>query len=165
MWLAPAKTFEFYHGQHVGDTLSDLGFGQAFLLEAERDIGLDIEVWEQCVVLEHHIDQAPVRRHGREIDAVEQDAAGVRLLETGDQAQQRSLAAAGWPEQRKELALIDVEGELIDRGAAAEALAQILNAQQRALGRVRPGRKATFRSDGWHHTLAATARISTAPSG
>ena len=59
---------------------------------------------EQRIALEHHIDRTPMRRHRREIDAVEQDAAGARPLEAGDQSQQRGLAAAGGSEQRKKLA-------------------------------------------------------------
>ena len=95
--------------------------GQAFLLEAEGDIVLDGEMRKQRVALEHHVDRPPIGRHLREIDAVEQDAAGIRLVEAGDHAQQGRLAAAGRTQQRKELALVDVERQLVDGGEAAEA--------------------------------------------
>ncbi len=107
--LAAAEAFELHQRQHVGDPLGDLRPGQAFLLETEGDIALDGQMREQRIALEHHIDRTPMRRHRRKIDAVEQDAAGARPLEAGDQAQQRGLAAAGGSEQRKKLARIDVE--------------------------------------------------------
>jgi hypothetical protein len=66
-------------------------------------------MWKQRVVLEHHVDRAPVRRNRGEIDPVEQDAAGIRPLEAGDQAQQRGFAATRGSEQREELTLINIE--------------------------------------------------------
>ena len=77
---------------------------------------------KQRVALEHHVDRPPVGRHAGKVRAVEQDAALVRRLEAGEQAQQRGLAAAGGTEQREELALVDVERQAVDRGEVAEAL-------------------------------------------
>jgi hypothetical protein len=50
----------------------------------------------------------------------------VGLLEAGDQAQRRGLAAAGRAEQREELALLDVERDLLDRLKGAEGLAHVV---------------------------------------
>src|SRR5262249_52788787 len=50
----------------------------------------------------------------------EADLTGIELAEAGDHAQQRCLAAARWPQQREELALADVEIDVIDRAHAAE---------------------------------------------
>ena len=69
---------------------------------------------------------------GRDVDAVEQDAARVRRLEAGKQAEQRGLAAAGRAEQREELVLADVERDRVDRGRAAEALGHAVDGKQRA---------------------------------
>ena len=52
----------------------------------------------------------------------EQDAARGRLLEAGDHAQRRRLAAARRAEQREELALADPQVEIVDDGHVAEAL-------------------------------------------
>ena len=120
--LAAPEIFELEHRQHVGDALPDLPPGQTLLLEAEGDIGLDVEVREQGVALEHHVDRPPVRRHRREIDPVEHDPAGVRPFEAGDQAQERGLAATRWSEQGEEFAFKDIEREMIDCRSAAEAL-------------------------------------------
>ena len=71
----------FFDSSRAGDLVSR----QALLLEAEGDVGFDIEMRKQRVALEHHVDGAPVRRHAGHIDPVEQDAAGARALEPGDQ--------------------------------------------------------------------------------
>ena len=55
-------------------------------------------------------------------------------VQAGDGAQQRGLAAAGRPEEADELAGVDVERDLPERGEAAEQLGQIDDAQIR-LGR------------------------------
>ena len=80
MRLAAAERLEFHQRQHVSDAAGNFSLGQAFLLEAECDIGLDRKMRKQGVALEHHIDRAAVRRHRRQIDPIEQDAAGARPL-------------------------------------------------------------------------------------
>ena len=72
-----------------------------------------------------------MRRHLRDVLAVEQDAALVRRLETGEHAQQRGLAAAAWAEQRKELACADIQRQPVHRAEIAELLADPLDPQQR----------------------------------
>jgi hypothetical protein len=86
--------------------------------------------------------------------------AGVRPLEAGDQPQQRRLAATGRSEQRKKLAFINVEGQMIDDGGGAEALGQSLDAQQRTRVRIGPRRKVLFRRG--DRTLRSKKRISCA---
>ncbi len=48
------------------------------------------------------------------------DAAGVRLLEPGDQAQAGRLARTGWAEQGEELAVRDLEAHAVDGADLAE---------------------------------------------
>ena len=97
---------------------------------------------KQRVALEHHVDRPAVRRHGGDVLAVEQDAPLVRPLEAGKHAKQRGLAAAGRPEQREELAFVDVEREPVDRDHVAEPLADRLEPHQRLRGRIGRGRGA-----------------------
>ena len=68
-----------------------------------------IDMCGKSAVLEDHVDVAPVRRHRRHVDAAEEDAPLVGLLEAADHAQARRLPAAARPEQREELALLDLE--------------------------------------------------------
>ena len=96
--------------------------GTPSCLQPERDVARDRQMRKQRVALEHHVDRPPVRRHGGDVVAVEQDAARRRRLEAGEHAQQRGLAAARRPEQREEFAVRDVERKPLDRGQRAEAL-------------------------------------------
>src|SRR5690349_9681787 len=59
---------------------------------------------KQRIVLEHEADVAPVDRKLRDVVVAEKDAAFVGLLEAGDHAQRRRLAASGWTKQRDECA-------------------------------------------------------------
>jgi hypothetical protein len=63
----------------------------------------------QGVGLEHHGD-APVRGR-QDVDDLpaDGDLAGIRILQSGDDAQQGGLAAAGGPDEDHELAIRDVE--------------------------------------------------------
>ena len=60
-----------------------------------------------------------VGRHVVHAPRREQDVAGRRLLEAGDHAQQRRLAAAGGAEQGHQLAGADFERHVLDGGNRA----------------------------------------------
>jgi hypothetical protein len=64
-----------------------------------------------------------------QIGAVEHDPAGGRQLKTGDQPQQRGLAAAGRAEEADELALRKIEIDIGDGRDMAEGLADLLQVQ------------------------------------
>jgi hypothetical protein len=69
-------------------------------------------VREQRIGLEHHVDRPLVRRQRVQALAVEGDAAGW-ALEAGQAAQQGGLAAAGAAEQGEDLALADVQADVV----------------------------------------------------
>ncbi len=71
------------------------------------DVVADREVGKHRIVLEHHAGVAPVRRQRVDALGAEQDAAAVERAEPRHHAQERSLAAAGRPQQREELAVAD----------------------------------------------------------
>ena len=71
------------------------------------DVGRDIEMREQRVVLEHHVHRPSVGRHAQHRLATDAHVAGARLLEARDQAQRRGLAAARRPEKGEERAAPD----------------------------------------------------------
>src|ERR1700730_16530502 len=70
---------------------------------------------EQRVILEDEADIAAVRRLVVEALAAQPDRAFAEALEASDAAQGRGLAAAAWPQERKELAGMDLEGNWPDR--------------------------------------------------
>ena len=65
-------------------------------------------------------------RHVRHVLAVDQDFAGRQVFETGDQAQQRGLAAARGADEDDELAMPDVEVGAGNDDGIAEGLADVL---------------------------------------
>ena len=116
---------------HVLERLADLArdFRRRVVrhLQRERDIALDRHVREQRVALEHHAHRAPLRRAVGEILAVEQDATAVGHVEAGDHAQQRGLAATRRTEKGEELAGLDADADVVDRGEIAETAGDVLD--------------------------------------
>ena len=66
----------------------------------------------------------------RDVLAADDDAAGGRLLEAGDHAQHRRLAAARRPEEGDELAALDVEVEVLHDGVVGEGLVDVVDAEE-----------------------------------
>ena len=89
--------------------------------QPERDVGVDVAVREQLLVLEHHPDAAPVRRLGGDVTPVEEHLTGVRGEEAGDDAQQRALAAARRPEQGEHLSAGDGQATWSRTGVPSNA--------------------------------------------
>ena len=106
----------------------DLAAVDATALEAEGDVAGDVEVREQGVALEDHVDRALVRRVAGHVAAAKLDPAGGRQVEAADHPQGRGLAAPGRPEQREELARPDRQGDVVDRDDIAEPLREVREA-------------------------------------
>src|ERR671914_36362 len=70
--------------------------------QPERHVLEDRHVRVERVVLEHHRDVAVLRRHVVDEVAADEDLARGRLLEPGDHAQRRRLAAARGSDQHDE---------------------------------------------------------------
>ena len=82
---------------------------------------------EEGIGLEHHIGGPEIGRDAGHVDAVDQDPPGGGGLEARQHAQQRGLAAARSAQQREELALVDVQRDIVDRREIAEFLGDVLN--------------------------------------
>src|SRR5690606_31067741 len=105
---------------------------------AEGDVLAHREPREERVLLEHHRGLRPTR-----LGAPDLDRARRRLVETGDEAQERRLPAPGRTDDRDELLLRDLERDALERGdlvAAGEPLRDIREPYLRvgAHGRVPP---------------------------
>src|SRR5215467_12919667 len=66
--------------------------------------------------------------------AVDTDLAACRLLEAGDHAQDRALAASRRPDEHHELAVGNVQVDPVDGGLRAEGLAQPAESDGRHAG-------------------------------
>jgi hypothetical protein len=82
-------------------------------------------VLEQRVGLEDETGAALVGAFVRDVLARERDLARVGILEAGDDAQQRGLAAAARPEQRDEFARADLERDVAQGREFLEALRDV----------------------------------------
>ena len=77
------------------------------------------------MALEHHAEAAVARLQVVDHAPVDADFAGGRILEAGDHAQRRRLAAAGRPDKDDEFAVLDGEAQILHRLHGAERLFQI----------------------------------------
>src|SRR4029077_2102215 len=75
--------------------------------EAEGDVGGDITMGEEGVVLEHQPDPTPVRRDAVEVAAVERDCARVERAQPRDRPQEPRLAPSTRAEHGDRLAFLD----------------------------------------------------------
>ncbi len=85
----------------------------------------------QRVALEDHREVAILRRHAVLHLATDRDRPVRGALEAGEHAQRGRLAAAGRPDQDEELAVPDVEREVVDRDDLAEQLVDVIEPDRR----------------------------------
>ena len=81
---------------------------------------------EDRIALEHHGILRPLAA-GRHVDL---DGAGGGGFEAGENAQQRRLPAAGRPDDHEELALPDVERDIVDGDESPERLDEMTNSDR-----------------------------------
>ena len=117
--------------RHLADRLGKLA--AAARRQRQRDVLGDGQRLEQRKVLEHHADAEParLRRVGdRHRLAFPEDAALVRRKRAVEHLHQRRLAGAVLAEQRVDLAVADIEADVVAGRERAEALGQPLRREQ-----------------------------------
>ena len=97
-------------------------FRTALDAETEGDVVEHCHVAEQGVVLEHEADIAVVRADHVHRLGLQLQAAGIRPVQAGKNAQQRGLARSRRTEQRQELAVARRQRHAIQGGEIAELL-------------------------------------------
>ncbi len=85
--------------------------------QREADVLRDRHVRVERVVLEHHRHVAVARLQVVDDTLADPDLALADLLEAGDHAQRRRLAAARRPDEDDELPVVDVEVQVGDRAS------------------------------------------------
>ena len=119
--LALAHPFELDGSHGLGHALLDFASTDLLDPEPEGDVLEDRHVREERVCLEDHVHRALGRRDMGHVATLEQNPAGRRLLEAGDHAEGRRLAATARAEEREELALVDRQVD-VDHLEIAEEL-------------------------------------------
>ena len=118
--------------QRTHDALFHLVLGKAFDLEAEGDVFKRGHVRPKRVALEHEVEVALARGFIERffcVDnrlAVHEHDAVLRFLEAGDDAKRGRLAAAGWPEQRHEITVVNREVDISQHMVVAVKFIDIL---------------------------------------
>ena len=120
--IAVAQARELNELEQLRDPLLDLHAPAPPDAQAEGDVLPDGHVLEGGVVLEDEANAALLGRNARHVPPLETDPAGIRPLETGDDAQEGRLAAAARTEQRRQRPALDFYGDLVESGEVAEAL-------------------------------------------
>src|SRR5262249_36688677 len=83
--------------------------------EPEGDVLEHREVWIERIRLKDHCDVPFAGRNVVDHPIADRDRPLADLLEAGDHTQRRRLAAPGWPDDHDELAVTDLEGQVVDR--------------------------------------------------
>ncbi len=124
--LARVAVQEFGDAEEPGgahDAGFDLGRREFSRAQTEADILGHRHMRIKRIVLEHHGHVAIARAHVVDHFAGDLDRAGVDILEAGDGAEQRALAAAGGADQHRELLVGKIE---IDAAYGAHAARKML---------------------------------------
>ncbi len=107
-------------GHQVADEGQALAARQPAHGERHRDVLASGQVRIEGVGLEDHRNVAVGRRRPGHFLAADDDLAAVGMIEAGEDAQQRTLAAAGRADQRDEFARLDLEADALEDGVVTE---------------------------------------------
>jgi hypothetical protein len=100
---SPGVSLQVHELEDFADALPSAARGPVMHPQPEPDVGCDVKMREEAVVLEHEADAPEVRRDGREISPLPEDPPRVHGVQAGGHAQKRRLAAAAGPEQCQDL--------------------------------------------------------------
>ena len=115
MNAAVAEALQLHGRQRAFHARMNFVFVDAAQLQRKADVGRDIQVREQRVVLKHHADFAAVRRHANYFRLAELQTAGIRAGEAGQYHQQRGFAGAGRAQQGQEFPAAHLEVDAVQR--------------------------------------------------
>ena len=102
------------------DLALDLVAPDALSAQGEGDIVPHGQMRIEPIALEHHGDAASAWRHLVDGFAIDEDVTRSLLLEPGDDAKQRRLAAPGRAEQNQDLAIVGGQRDAVDRSDRSE---------------------------------------------
>ncbi len=106
--------------EQLPDPAVRLGPGDVGEPEGEGDVGGDVEVGKQGVVLEHQPEGPGVWRRRGDVHPVPRHGALVRALQPRDDAQQGGLAASRWPDETADVADAQLQAGAVDGGRITE---------------------------------------------
>ena len=160
--VALPEALELDEMQELLDALADLRLRPLPHLEPERDVVAHGHVLERRVVLEDEADAALLRREPGRVVPGDEDLPGVGRLEPRDDPEQRRLARAARPEQRRQRSARNGERHVVDRGEVAEVLGDVANLDRHLRRLLRPDHGHCHQYEYRHE--ASTIEIAYAPA-
>src|SRR2546428_532514 len=109
-------TRETHDLEHLPGPVLHLRLWEPAEAEPEGDVVRHGHVWPERIALEDHRRRATLRRDVRYVLSVDEDLAAIGTDESREHAQRRRLPASRGSEKGDELAVLDVEREVVDRG-------------------------------------------------
>src|SRR6185503_21349593 len=116
------EAVELHEPEELVDLVADLVLWTLADLEAEGHVLAHGEVLEGRVMLEDEADPPLLRGETRRVLAEDEDVALVGLLEAGDHAEERRLAASARAEQGRQRAASNGNRDVVEGGELTEAL-------------------------------------------
>jgi hypothetical protein len=120
--------------QKLAHARVDIGLGLLAVFQPVGDVADDGEVGKQRIGLEHDAEIALRRRQVGNVAAPLRDLPVGLQFQPGDGAQQGRLATARRAQEADELALFDLDGDIVQRAEVAEILDYVLDPQIRTAG-------------------------------
>ena len=116
-----------HHLEHLLHTLVDLILREFLKFQAECDIVVHVKVRKERIALEDRVERSLVRRDGRDVLALEQNASRIGSDEAGNLAQQGCLSAARRSEEGDEFAPAHIQIYVLQHLFVTEGLAKVLD--------------------------------------
>ena len=116
--LAVFKALEADNLQHFGHAVVDLLLGELQKPQAERDIVIHVQMWEQRVPLKDRIDLSLVRRDIIDPLSIKKHITGRRCQKTANNSQRCGFSASTGTQQCEKFLISDVKIDVIKNGFA-----------------------------------------------
>ena len=118
------EALQLHGAQRLRHLFPYLRLGQPLHCQSVGHVVIDIHQREQRVALKHRVDCPLVGRQRGDLLSVDGDVSAVCLLKPRDHPQCGGLTAAGGPQQRQELPLMNLHVYALDHLHVVKALAQ-----------------------------------------
>ena len=155
---------ELHQFQERFHPLADLPGGDLPDLQAEGDVPLHGQVFEEGVILEDKAQGAFLHRFSGDLFPSQPEPPPVGPLQPRDHPQERALSRTARAEQSRQLSLLHGEGDTVDNRGLTEPLGEILQPQAHLSSRERLFKRLCMMKRTKKETAARTREAAKAPA-